>query len=183
MASISQTVANSYCMVNSKPLISLPSRVISNFFMNIKDIRRNNLLVLKKEFGSFAALAKRTNTDASYLSQVNIKARDMGHDVARRIEAALGKTPGWMDAQRHDRTNAVEQPMALYSVNPVLQTRVLAAFDWLTPPQQEDHLKELEAMAEANRQAAKIFQKRIATADNERVEIAYGKPGDHKEKK
>ena len=149
--------------------------------MNIKDIRRNNLLELKKEFGSFAALAKATNTDPSYLSQVNIKSRDMGHDVARRIEAALSTVPGWMDIQH--KPGVVEQPLALYSVNPNLQTRILAAFDWLTPPQQEEHIKELEAMAEANRQAAKIFQKRIAPADNKRVEIAFGKPGTPKEKK
>lgn len=175
------TVANSYYSVNSIPLISMRPRLGFNFPMNIKDIRRNNLLKLKAEFGSFAALAKRTNTDASYLSQVNIKARDMGHDVARRLESALGKTPGWMDTQHNPQK--VEQPLALYSVNPELQSRLLAAFDWLTPPQQNEHIKELEALAEANRHAAKIFQQRISPADNNRVEMAYGKPGHAKPKK
>lgn len=71
----------------------------------VEEIRRANLLDLIKEAGSAARLAVLTDVPAPYISQVsravqNSKgkgARVMGPDVARRMEAKMGKPRGWMD--------------------------------------------------------------------------------------
>jgi hypothetical protein len=71
----------------------------------VEEIRRANLLLLIKEAGSAARLALLTEVPAPYISQVsravqNSKgkgARVMGPDVARRMEAKMGKLRGWMD--------------------------------------------------------------------------------------
>lgn len=65
--------------------------------MEIKDIRRHNLLVLKARFKTFKALAEASATDPAVLSQINTGFREMGHDVARRIETELSLARGWMD--------------------------------------------------------------------------------------
>lgn len=68
--------------------------------MNAKDYRKLNALLLVKEVGSVSALAKLAGTAQSYLSQIiglNGK-RDMGDDLARRLEYVTKKPHGWMDA-------------------------------------------------------------------------------------
>jgi hypothetical protein len=72
----------------------------------VDEIRRANLLLLIEEAGTASRLGVLTDTPPSYISQVsrgvqNSKgkgARVMGTDVARRIEAKMGKPRGWMDA-------------------------------------------------------------------------------------
>ena len=71
----------------------------------VEEIRRDNLLALIKEAGNASRLAALTDTPSPYISQVsravaNSKgkgARTMGPDVARRMEAKMGKPRGWMD--------------------------------------------------------------------------------------
>jgi hypothetical protein len=78
--------------------------------MDVRKTRRNNLAALLATRGARKALAEAVDSDPAYLSQLlspRIKA-DMGHDLARRIERALGKPPGWMD-QPH-RRRAAGQP-------------------------------------------------------------------------
>lgn len=78
----------------------------------VEDIRRANLLLLIQEAGNAARLAALTDTPAPYISQVsrgvsNSKGkgpRVMGNDVARRMEAKMGKPRGWMD-QDHSALN------------------------------------------------------------------------------
>lgn len=68
--------------------------------MNAKDYRKLNALLLVEEVGSVSALAKLAGTAQSYLSQIigpNGK-RDMGDDLARRLEYVTKKAHGWMDA-------------------------------------------------------------------------------------
>jgi hypothetical protein len=73
----------------------------------IDKTRRERLELLIEEFGSIAALnvaMGMDRTDATF-SQIRNQAahsktgkpRSMGDDLARRIEAALGKSEGWMD--------------------------------------------------------------------------------------
>lgn len=66
--------------------------------MDIKEIRRENLngLIGASE-GKIARLARATGQDPSTLSQIKNGHRDMGHDIARSLEAALEKPKGWMD--------------------------------------------------------------------------------------
>lgn len=70
----------------------------------IADIRHRNLLVLIEEAGSAAELARKTGVQAAYISQVKNRTptpsgrpRGIGDDIARQLEAGMGKSIGWMD--------------------------------------------------------------------------------------
>jgi hypothetical protein len=73
--------------------------------MDIKEIRRANMLKLVEHFGSLKRLAEATDTPAGYLSNIKIRARKgtkvrgMGDAVARRIESKLSLRVGWMDRE------------------------------------------------------------------------------------
>lgn len=69
------------------------------------EVRRLNLEIAIKRAGTAAKLAEAAKTSAAYLSQIKNRTPDsksgtpktMGDDMARRIEAAIGEQPGWMD--------------------------------------------------------------------------------------
>lgn len=70
----------------------------------IADIRHRNLLALIEEAGNAARLAERTGVAAPYISQVKKRVttpsgtpRGIGDDVARKLEAGMGKPTGWLD--------------------------------------------------------------------------------------
>lgn len=66
--------------------------------MDSKDIRRANLLLLIEQFGNkVSKLAGVIGTDDTYVRNIKNRVRDMGDDLARRIEEKLGKPRGWMD--------------------------------------------------------------------------------------
>lgn len=71
----------------------------------IGEIRRNNLIRLIDEAGGRPALCRRTEVSDAYISLVinrrpssRGKPRQLGDKVARKIEVAMGKPAGWMDA-------------------------------------------------------------------------------------
>ena len=67
--------------------------------MDIRAIRRHNLSRLIREAGGQRALAATSGVSAGYLSQVlSIRVnRNVGHNLARRLESGMGKPYGWMD--------------------------------------------------------------------------------------
>lgn len=72
--------------------------------MTREDLRRTNLRKIVAEFGTAIALAEVANTNEKYISQIlsgqplpSGNARNLGHQLARRIEKAVGKEAGWMD--------------------------------------------------------------------------------------
>lgn len=67
--------------------------------MDIRVIRRHNLLHLVREAGGQKPLADRSGVSAAYISQVLSRKvnRHVGHSMARRLEAGMGKPYGWMD--------------------------------------------------------------------------------------
>lgn len=79
--------------------------------MDIREIRRRNLALLRQQEGSIRALAERVDTDPNYLSQLLGSAgkHHMGHAMARRLENAFGKQEGWMD---RDNSEADDQDLA-----------------------------------------------------------------------
>lgn len=88
----------------------------------VSEIRHDNLLLLLEEWGSLAELNERLSlprTDAT-LSQIKNRSRDsktgkhrvMGDVLARRLEVAVGKEPGWMDNPQY-RAGTREARMAL----------------------------------------------------------------------
>jgi phage repressor protein C with HTH and peptisase S24 domain len=75
------------------------------------EVRRQNLLIAIERAGSAAKLAEAAKTSPAYLSQIKNRTPDsksgtpktMGDDMARRIEAAIGEQPGWMDVARESQ--------------------------------------------------------------------------------
>ena len=67
----------------------------------IDEIRLINLDILKKE-GNFlwAEIAEKIDTAPAYLSQIRSKktCRNMGHEIARRLEKEFNKPVGWLDS-------------------------------------------------------------------------------------
>ena len=64
---------------------------------HLHTVRLDNLLRLVDEAGSAEKLARRTGSNAAYLSQIRTRRRRMGDAVAAKLERATGKPPGWMD--------------------------------------------------------------------------------------
>jgi len=89
--------------------------------MNVKEIRRINMLTLIEEVGSQKRLGELTDTPPSYFSQVKNRTRAMGDSVAYRIESMLKKSAGWMDVIHHV---SEESPAYLASARyvPILET-------------------------------------------------------------
>lgn len=71
--------------------------------MDIKQIRKTNLYLLKEEAKSWAEIARRAGTDPAYISQIVSKkaVREIGDDLARKLEAGFYKPHGWMDHPHH----------------------------------------------------------------------------------
>ncbi|OQS41149.1 hypothetical protein B0T39_09320 [Chromobacterium haemolyticum] len=72
--------------------------------MRVEDIRLDNLRTLVTEMSTIAAVAQVADTSPSYLSQIlnrvpsrTGKPRDVGPDLARKLEQGCGKPMGWMD--------------------------------------------------------------------------------------
>lgn len=65
----------------------------------IREIRRDNLIRLASGFKSKRQFALSTGLVPAHLSQLLSGAREMGEDVARRIETALGLTQGAMSLE------------------------------------------------------------------------------------
>lgn len=72
--------------------------------MNLKDIRRLNLLLLQRtEFGNLASqLAKQIKRAPSQVSQWYMGYRTISEETARDIEDKCQKPPGWLDVLRTD---------------------------------------------------------------------------------
>jgi phage repressor protein C with HTH and peptisase S24 domain len=116
---MAEEYSESLNQVNSESHISNFSAMLFNARMQTNDeVRRQNLLIAIERAGSAAKLAELAKTSAAYLSQIKNRTPDsksgtpktMGDDMARRIEAAVGEQPGWMDVPREQReTGGVPQ--------------------------------------------------------------------------
>lgn len=88
-----------------------------NAEMDIKQIRRANLALLKAEvYGSQKALADKLSSSPAYISQILTEkaTREVGNSLARRAELAFDKPPGWMDKD-HSREAALEHSKKLFN--------------------------------------------------------------------
>lgn len=81
--------------------------------MRVEEIRLLNLQKLVAEMKTSAAVAKAASTAPSYISQILTRApsrtgkpRDVGSDLARKLESGCGKPVGWMDSL-HDGDEAL----------------------------------------------------------------------------
>jgi hypothetical protein len=66
----------------------------------IRRIRRENLSRLISEFGGVKPLATRACTIDTHLYAIQSGNRELGDDLASRLEQATGKPHGWMDVEQ-----------------------------------------------------------------------------------
>ena len=93
-------VASRYLTYCSTLGISFGSKPLQTGGMEVRDIRRNNLLLLiRRQGGTQAEFARVAGVSPNYINQVlnSWQGRGLGHQVARKIERAVGKSRGWMD--------------------------------------------------------------------------------------
>lgn len=106
-------ISDSVKKCNTKSHIPLFSvLVLSAVMKTISQIRRENLELLIEGTISKTAreLSERCEVSAAYLSQIKGehketktgKPKTMGDDIARRLEAGMGKPEGWMDQDRSE---------------------------------------------------------------------------------
>ncbi len=98
-----------------------------------------------KELRKQKDLGARTGVPPPYISQVLGNKRNIGHEVAKRIEAALGLPDGWMDVPRGSQAKVLEP------VVEVIPVRRVPLVDWVD-------------IAKAGTQAAQATKKTRSTA-------------------
>ncbi|MGD8911445.1 MAG: hypothetical protein PVJ68_01710 [Candidatus Thiodiazotropha sp.] len=81
------------------------------WMVNIRTIRKDNLLTQIARFGSQRAFAEQAGLAPAHVSQMVTDRRQMGDEVARRIERNLNLADGHMDLQ-HRQSNYETQPPA-----------------------------------------------------------------------
>jgi hypothetical protein len=112
--------------------------------MDIKQIRRANMLALIEREPSKAAFARKVGTDPAYISQIlSTKTKaEVGNDLARGIEAAYKLPHGWMDHEHASPDiEASQAPLPAFSKD---QLMIATVWPYL-PPEKKDEM--LEQMA------------------------------------
>lgn len=103
----------------------------------VGDIRRANLELLVDQVKKLEAVAEAVGTTSVYLSQIRNRAKDvktgkpreMGAKMARRIEEAMNKPPGWFDVDHSGEVApaavaAPPKPLAHQSFDEMLVNRL-----------------------------------------------------------
>lgn len=119
----------------------------------VEEIRRTRLAMLVKEIGSLADLSEKVHKSRrdSTLSQImngaigskTEKPKTMGSELARRLEAAFNKEPGWMD---NDPLLTGELPPGSEME---AETQILAIFRTLGPQAKKALLNSARTVREA----------------------------------
>lgn len=101
--------------------------------MDVNETRRENLRAMKAELGKGAVgkIAEFAGTDANYISSIigPNPTRNLGDDLARRIEIARGMPPGTLDLPPG---YAVELALRLRGLDKNLLDEVMAFIDFRT---------------------------------------------------
>jgi plasmid maintenance system antidote protein VapI len=77
----------------------------------IRTIRRENLLAQIAQFSSQREFAEKAGLAPAHVSQMVTERRNMGDEVARRIEKNLNLADGHMDLQHQPQGYAFESPV------------------------------------------------------------------------
>ncbi len=88
-------------------------KLLRFLLMENKQTRKDNLFTLRDECKpqTVEELSKRTGVASNYLYQItgaSKSGRDMGDQVARRLEVGMKKPPGWMDLSHNGELTEAE---------------------------------------------------------------------------
>ena len=76
----------------------------------VTDIRHENLTyLLNNDVSSIQEMSEKVGKSHSYVSQLKIKAKNIGDKIAREFEVAFDKPHGWMDAD-HTKDSDLPPP-------------------------------------------------------------------------
>lgn len=78
-----------------------------NAMSRLREIRRQNLLLILDSLGGHGAqkkLSDKLGVYSSYISNIRMGQKEIGEEIARKIETAMSLSPGWMD-QPHSTMN------------------------------------------------------------------------------
>ena len=124
---------------------------------SLRDVRRQNLLLVLAGLGGHGAqkkLSEKSGIYHTYLSNIRVGNREMGEEIARKIEAAMGLMPGWMD-QPHSVMEAEEQDYVAATPEEVaLEQRLASLWEQLSMPRRRIALEVLADMVAAEQAQA-----------------------------
>lgn len=75
--------------------------------------RKANLTLLIKEAGGASQLARECDIPKSHISAITHGARNVGDDLASKLESVMGKPLGWMDQSRDGVATAPVKPATI----------------------------------------------------------------------
>lgn len=145
--------------------------------MDVAKNRRENLLRLFNDRfgGKITALAEAIGrSDAHTWQLLKSGKRGIGERMARHVETKLGLQRGTLDlTPTRDGPKpaavAAQQPLALYSIEPDVQSRLLATFDRLTTSQQVEVLQHIDSLAHTNEAIMRELGGKVAYASDDKV--------------
>jgi hypothetical protein len=143
--------------------------------MNVNEIRRINVIaMISRQYNGiaadFARAIERSDSQVSQWITGGEKGRSIGEKSARHIEKQCDLPRGTLDhPDMQIAAPAARQPLGLYRIDPVIQSRVLELFDKLTKHQQSQFLQEIEAAASANEVIIREVGNRLCPTDDETV--------------
>lgn len=141
--------------------------------MDLHDIRRARLRQLIKErfVGVNARLAEVMEWPATDISRFFVKSehgRNITEGKAREIERKCKLEKYWLDNPEAPHLK-VQQTIPTYSIPESVQTKLLEAYSFLTPEQQDDIVDQMVAYRKANEAAVKHLSGRFKTVTKARA--------------
>ena len=100
--------------------------------MTINEIRKINYELLRKESGlDKGKFAEKMGTDPSYMSQIfsEKSKRNIGRELARKIEYSAGKSVGWMDVMHEELYGYIDSTAT--RIEPSSQQHIEPNASWL----------------------------------------------------
>lgn len=141
--------------------------------MQIREIRRRRLrqLIRERFDGVKARLATSMEwpaTDVSRFFTPGKNGRSISERKAREIERACGLKKYWLDDEESMPLGA-QQPLPIYNISETERAKLLEAYSYLTPEQQEDIVAQMRAYREANEAAVRHLGGRLRTVTRARA--------------
>ena len=104
-----------------------------NTMENLKEVRRQNLNLVLTSLGGHGAqkkLSEKSGIYYTYISNLRQGHKEMGEEIARKIEAAMSLSPGWMD-QSHSSVQDEQGTDAKTPEDVAMDQRLLALWEQL----------------------------------------------------